>query len=233
MTTRFALATLVAAVGVASSANANVLAYWNFNNSLAGSPTTNLGVLQDAYPYAANSGSGTISTNGSLNSSNTSPNGDVGTFGGSTINALNSDPTGGALTFVNTGGAWAGGTGYFQFNISTLNASNLVMSFATRRSNSGFNSVQVSYSTNGTTFTNFGAAFDPTASFIAESFDFSAVTVLNNKANAYIRLTFGGAPSNGGNVRVDNVQFNATVTPAPGVLSLMGFAGLAAARRRR
>src|SRR5262249_21213733 len=80
-------------------------------------------------------------------------------------------------------------------------------------SGTGFNSDQLSYSTDGTAFTNFGSAYTPAGSFALQSFDLSTITQLDNQATAFLKITFGGATGTSGNNRLDNVQINGTLIP--------------------
>ena len=59
------------------------------------------------------------------------------------------------------------------------------------------------------------------------------ITMLDGRAVAFLRITFQGASSASGNNRIDNLQLNADVIPAPGAMALLGVAGLIGSRRRR
>jgi MYXO-CTERM domain-containing protein len=172
---------------------------------------------------------------------NTTPDGQVGTFAGNTLNSLFGDVSGGALSVVgsignqNTNPVDANG-GWVQFAISTSGYTNLVMSFAGRGTSTGFGSVNsavntVQTSTDGVNFANFTTYESRQTSFQTYTFNFGAG--LNNQSTVFVRLRLDGATSGNGNNRIDNVQFNATAIPAPGALALVGLGGLVAARRRR
>jgi hypothetical protein len=196
MTTRsLAGAVLVLGVmlGFAAPASATLIAYWNYNN--VSSQITLMGTSQ---------GLGTMTSNAST----------ITNFGGTTTNAIGADPAGQAFVVQSTGGSNNGS--FVQFQVSTTGLQGLIMTFASQRTATGFNSNQVSYSTNGSTFTNFGSAYNPPTSFGATilSFDFSSVTALDNQSVVYIRITFNGASGSSQNNRLDNVQFNATSPPA-------------------
>lgn len=235
-----AIAALVAAAG---SASADVVAYWNFNNSTQNSTSSQLGVLNSTAP---NQGSGTLSIGGgsptvqfNTNAAGTAT-GEVGTFSGNTLNALGGDLAGGALSFTASIGAVANNPvtangAYVQFGLDMSIYQSLVVSFATRGTSTGFRSGQLSYSGDGVTFTDFGPTWDGGASstFFLVSRDLSAITSLNGDSSVFIRLTLNGATGGGGNNRIDNVQFNATLVPTPGSLALVGLGGLVATRRRR
>jgi hypothetical protein len=229
---------ITAGAAIASTANATLVAYWNFTASTAGT-SGGLGTVDQTYPFAANAGSGNITSNFSINTvagTAAQNTGDLGTFGGTTINALFGDPSGGAMALragngVNSGvvnnGKWV------QFNISTSGfGSALVMTYATQRTGTGFNSQEISYSTDGVNFTSFTTLNAIPSSFGLQTIAFGASDVYG-KANLHIRITLDGASNQGGNNRIDNVQFNAELIPAPGSVALIGLAGLIAGRRRR
>ena len=140
------------------------------------------------------------------------------------------------------------------FALNLLSEQNLVLTFLTDRTNEGFNSDQVSYSSNGgATFTPFGSPYNPTSNGAGnfngsdpadnQSFDFSSILALNNNPNVQVRITFGYSGSvpngQGGQNRFDNIVFNAdpqsgswryyqsagsSPVPEPTSLLLFGFA---------
>lgn len=241
-----AVATL-SGVGPLTPARGDVVAYWNFNSFTANTTGGQLGVLNSVAPAQ---GTGTLTIGGTPTvtyNTNTSgaPNGTVGSFVGSTVNGLSGEIAGGALAIIgNTGAAGAVSTngGWVQFAISMTGLEGLSVSFATRRSGTGFDSNQLSWSTDGVSFTDFGSTWAPPDGnpFAAVSRDLSSLTVLNNAASVFVRFTFNGATSGGGNNRIDNVQFNASplVIPLPpaawaGLSTMAGVVGFVAIRRRR
>lgn len=245
MTNRLALATLVAAVaGTAATANADLIAHWNFNASTANSTSGQLGVLTST---ASDSGVNTAMLIGGGSPTVTyntvsagTADGAVGTFAGSTLNAVGADGSGGALSITASVGAnnsnpvTANGA-FVTFQIDMSIYKDLIVSFATRGTSTGFRSAQLSYSNDGSSFTNFGATWDGGASstFFLISRDLSTITALNSDPSVFIRLTFSAATGGGGNNRIDNIQFNGTKVPAPASLALLGLGGLVAGRRRR
>jgi hypothetical protein len=232
-----ALAALVAAAG---SASADVVAYWNFNNSTVNSTSGQLGVLNSVI---ADQGAGTVSVgNGVTFNTNAAgtANGAAGTFSGSTINVLGTDGSGGALSVQGAvGGSGTapvtsnGGTVDFTLNMSTF--SSLVMTFSGRGTSTGFGSAtdanQVLISTDGINFSQVATYESRQTSF--QLYTFNIGNALDGASTAIVRLRLNGATSGAGNNRIDNVQFNATLIPTPGSLALVGLGGLVATRRRR
>ena len=118
-----------------------------------------------------------------------------------------------------------------DFGFSTVGfGADLVLSYTTRGTATGFNAQDWSYSTDGVNYTSFSTIGGITTSFAIKTIDFSAAG-LAGQSNVHIRVTFNGATNTGGNNRLDNVQFNATAIPAPGALALFGLDPVADARR--
>ena len=227
----------VAVAALAGSAHADLLAYWNFNNSIAGNPSGNLGVLSgfNGTGWVPDAGSGLMTTDVTRNTSETSPDGTFGTFGGDTLNALFGDAGGGALA-VQNGTSGENNGKYVQFEVSTVGFEDVILSYATRGTSTGFNTHSWSYSVNGGGFIPLTShAAQNTSTWVLHTADLSAVAAADNVASLVIRLTFSGGSttSSAGNNRYDNVQINATQIPTPGALALVGMGGLVAARRRR
>jgi hypothetical protein len=139
---------------------------------------------------------------------------------------------------------WAPTTDYWQFTLSTTGSQNIKIAFDTAGSGTGPNSFQLAYSTNGTTFTNFGAAYSVTTSYVNHAFDLSSITALNNAAAVFFRLidvapTVGGAITPGSNVgatgsnKVDNFIITGVPEPATVAGGLLAVLGLGWHQRRR
>jgi hypothetical protein len=115
----------------------------------------------------------------------------------------------------------------------------LVVTFATRGTSSGFNSGLWSYSTDGSAFTSAGLASTATTSttFALATADFSSMAQLDNDGSVWIRYTLAGATTTSGNNRIDNLQLNASpiVVPEPPafVLVAAGLGTLTYLTRRR
>lgn len=231
------LAVALSAIAIATTASADLLAYWNQNNN--GLPVSGFGFTPSSFPQAADSGVGsaTLSVGGGLTAS-TIVNGNgttvyewVESFAGSTLNALNGDAAGGSISLE--GGTGSGNNGaYFQFAFNMSGYQDLAVSYAVRGTSSGFTTHTWAWSTDGVSFTDFGSVSGTNVStyFVAT---LNTLTALDNASTAFLRLTFTGATTSSGNNRLDNIQFNASAIPAPGAIALLGVAGLAAGRRRR
>src|SRR5215213_4069061 len=166
------------------AARADELAVWNFNDS-------NLNV---------DHGSGTLTT--TINAAN------VSFAAGTTNNARLGDSAGQSLS-IQGGTGTANNGRNITFNVSTLGFSNIVVSFATQGTSTGFNSNQFQYSLDGINFVDFGAPYVPLTAFgtLPLVFSLSSILALNNNPNAAFRIVFNGATSSTGNNRIDNVVF--------------------------
>lgn len=204
-------------VAASQAARADELAVWNFNDS-------NLNV---------DHGSGTLITN--FNVVNV-------LFGaGTTNNARLGDAAGQALSIQGgTGTANNGRT--FTFNVSTVGFTNIVVSFATQGTSTGFNSNQFQYSIDGISFIDFGSPYAPATAFgsIPLVFSLGAITGLSNNPNAAFRIVFNGATSSTGNNRIDNIVVEGTTAatsevpePTSALLLLSGLGALYKVKRKR
>lgn len=218
MKTFATIATLASSLAFASAATADTLiAYWNFNDF----DTSDANIAADA-------GSGNLNMTGW--------GGPVQSFAGSTENALFDDEAGGSLSLQGgspTDGIFPGNNTFIDFEISMAGFQDLEISYWTRRTGTGFDSNQWSYSINGVDFIDFGPEIDPDSSTAGEVIVMPTLTGANDAASVTLRYTLDGATSNSGNNRIDNVQINATLIPAPGALALLGLAGAIGTTRRR
>jgi hypothetical protein len=201
----------------APAAFADELAVWNFNDS-------NLTVDR---------GTGTlVSNNNAVN---------LLFAAGTTTNARLGDAAGQSLS-LQGGTSTANNGRHITFNVSTLGFSNIVVSFATQGTSTGFNSNQFQYSLDGVTFINFGLPYTPASAFgsVPLVFTLASIVGLNDNPNAAFRILFNGATSSTGTNRIDNVVIEGTAAavsevpePATAILLLSGLSGAYGLRKRR
>ena len=196
---------------------ADELAVWNFNDS----------------DLNVDHGSGTLTSN--LNVVN------VLFAAGTTNNARLGDTAGQALS-LQGGTSNANNGRNLTLNVSTAGFANIIVSFATQGTSTGFTSNQFQYSLDGINFTDFGSAYTPATAFGTLPLVFSLVSIagLNNNPNAAFRIVFNGATSSTGNNRIDNIVVegvSASVAsipePTTALLLLSGLGGLYRMKRRR
>lgn len=195
------------------AALADELAIWNFNDS----------------DLSVDHGSGTLTSN--LNIVN------LLFAAGTTNNARLGDAAGQALSLQGGTGVANNGRN-ITFNVSTVGFSNIVVSFATQGTSTGFNSNQFQYSLDGTNFIDFGPPYTPATVFgtLPVIFTLTSIVGLNNNPNAAFRIVFNGATSSTGNNRIDNIVVegtNATIPePTTALLLLSGLGALYKLKRR-
>lgn len=221
------LSTLIVASFSAQMSHADLLAGWDFAG-LAVAPNT-----PSSIPAVVGSGTLDVSAFAS-----TASNPELTSFGGSTLNAFTGGEaiTGTALALANSS---ANGKSMI-FSFSTFGYEDLILSFATRGTGTGFNTHAWSWSTDGVSYTSIvGNTAVNTSSFEIKTLDLSAISGLDNAPTAYLMLTLSGATSASGNNRLDNIQLNASpvVVPEPSSMAIVGGFGVLglfmAARRRQ
>lgn len=191
------------------------IAFWHQNdNSLSGG---DFGFEEGDFPQPADSGNGLLTVGGgdALAADQDGVYTWLQSFSGTEVNAPEGFGSGGSIALqggtdgVNNG-AW------IQFEVNTVGYEDVVLSFATQRTSTGFNNNQVSYSTDGETFTDLGEPYDPPSSWGVQTFEFG--DALDHEETAYIRLTFDGATAEAGNNRLDNIVIDGTEAEPPMLL---------------
>lgn len=221
---------IVATAFINASADAALIAYWNFNGlSITTASAPGSGGVPTS--ITADLGSGTL---------NLAPwAGLVDDFAGSTINLVAPDVAGASLSLVAGGTAapFPGNQSFITTSVSTIGFKDPIVTFATRGTGTGFNASTWSYSTDGISYTPIANSSTATTSttFALATVDLTGISAVANQSSVIFRYTVDGATSNSGNNRIDNLQINATRVPEPATVALasLGLLGVVASRRRR
>ena len=213
-----------------SQVRADLVAGWDFQT------TTNGGTATAAAPntpkqYTANFGSGGLFLDGQNGSSDWfvpatgSTNTELNAFGGTIENTAGtgfSTTTTGAAALALVNNTANGKSAVFRFSMAGFQ--DLVVSYATQRTATGFSSQAWSFSTDGLNWTDHQTISGLPTSFATQTL--GSITGLNGATDAYLRLTVSGASTANGNNRIDNIQFNATAVPEPTSMLLAGSVAL-------
>jgi hypothetical protein len=231
----------------AASANADLIAYWNFNNQTNLGGTSGcwqqnpFGTTGNEAEYLRDSGTGTaeISVWGAADSSEGNllgPNGTAGSvsnqfgsFSGTTLNALNGDLGGGTLSIIGMGQ----NLHYILVEVDNP-ISAATLTYASRGTATGFTTHIWDYSTdNGATWHALNThAATMTATWAVHTVAIGDVFAgTSGHESNLLRLTVDGSTNTGGNNRIDNMQING-ILPEPATLVLLAIGGLALIRRR-
>ena len=224
-----AAAALLLTAVLAPRANATLIVYFNFEDATTGgapdfvadTTPTNPGGGQQNSTITTNYTAGNFESAAALAIASTNRTAaDIDTTANQALSLFKSSSNNGK---------------YIQFTVDSTFLQDLSLSFAVDNNGNGFNSVQLSYSTNGTTFTDIGSAFALTTG--ANQLITSGTFNVPQQPGLILRLTFDGGQSNGNNRQtvIDNIQLNATVIPEPAtvVSGVLGFCGLCWHQRRR
>jgi len=236
----FVRSLIAVAIAVAMApAHAAVITQWNFNSSPADSNTATGTVLPSV-------GVGTIAAIGGVTS----------TFASGAINQGSSDPATSDNSGFQTTTYAAQGTGNktrgIEVRLSTVGFHDITVSWDQRHSNTSARHVQFQYSTDGTSFTDFGSLFAGTAGdtwFNGRSVNLSSILGVNDNASFALRIVaaFASGGSNyvassptasyssAGTWRFDMVTVSGTPVPVPAAVWLLGsaVAGMAGVARRK
>ena len=215
----------VAAVALCAAAQADIVAGWTFQNAAFVSST--VGSQTFTYPQT---GTTTAFTGYHADARTKWYN----NTGNGSSSAVNSD-------------YWTIGD-YYQASLSTAGYGSISLNFDMTRSASGPQNFKVDISTNGgTSWSTIGTvaviqnAAAPTGagSWTSAAYNaaytttISGITAAENQTSLLIRwISTSASSSTGGTARIDNVQVQGTLVPAPGAAALVGLAGLIARRRR-
>ena len=198
------LMVLVVSLGLFAQSQQTV-AYFSFNQ-LQGQPNTAVLINADGGLQAETAALYLDGTNGS---SVWNPSTELNSFVGNAINLMEGFTNGQDLALV--GQDANGKSVVFQLSLSGFQ--DLEISYAFRRTATGFNTCEWAYSTDGSNFTTAVtktySSEDPVGTYFAETVDMSNVSAMDNQSLVYIKLTVSGATNSTGNIRMDNVKFNA------------------------
>lgn len=243
-TNRFVVPAMLGTLTVFSAApaatQASTITQWNFNSAPADA-NTSTGTLLPSI------GAGTTSLVGGTTGSFAS--GDAS--GGSTDPAVGDDSARNTTTYPAQG--TNDKTAGIAFAVSTVGFQGITVNWDQRHSNTASRYIQFQYSTDGTSFVDFGPLFDANVGgdvwYNNRSVDLSTVPAVNNNANFAFRVVSAFAPSSSvyapstatstygvtGTQRFDMVTVSGVEVPEPAALSLCGLAmlSLLAARRNR
>ena len=208
-----AVACAVALIAVMGEARATVVASWNMNG---------IDPLQQTV-YAANSGTGTLDFGG-LGSS-------ASVLQGTTLGATKGELAGDALAAIGTlANATSFRLDFGSTDFATSGFSDLMLSFATRRSATGPSMNRVEYWSGLGWMTALEFSSNATA-WQVTTVKFTAAQLLSGGFGS-LRFVLDGATSTSGSIRFDNIAVTGTPAPAPGALALLGLAGCIGRRRR-
>jgi len=193
--------TVLALLFPARAVVADPIGIWNFNDS----------------DFIVDHGAGTLTS--TFNVANLS------FAAGTSNNARLGDGAGQALS-LQGGTSGANNGRNLTVALSTVGFANIILSFATQGTSTGFNSNQFQYSLDGVTFSDFGSPYTPLVAFgaVPVVFDLSGITGLNNNPDAAFRIVFNGATTATGNNRMDNlvVEGSSATIPEPATIALLG-----------
>jgi hypothetical protein len=168
--------------------------------------------------YNSNVGSGTLYLNGTNGASTWLQASELSGFTGTALNAggttglATSTATPACLALLVGSSNSANGKS-IVFKVNMAGYQNLIISYATQKTTTGFTSQVWEYSINGTIWSAISTISSIPSSFAVQTL--STVTGLNNTSTAYVRMTVSGGSGTSSNNRLDNIQFNATLIPVP------------------
>lgn len=192
------------------------IAFWHQNdNELSGG---GFGFEEGSFPMPADVGAGWLNVGGGdiLATDEDGVYTWIASHGGSSVNAPDGVASGGSISPLGglegvNNGAW------IQFSTKTVGYEDVVLTYASRGTSSGFRDVQLSYSFDGVDFTDFGDSYDPYdnsgSSYQVYTYDFE--DLLNHQDTVFVRLTLDGSTSDLGNNRFDNITLTGTEAEPP------------------
>lgn len=227
-----------------STASAVLVAEWNFDGTYAdaffgvGSSFTGTSFGN----YLAEAGSGTM----------------LGIRTNTQTNVTWTRPTGNGTRTAASGIGLSANDTYWEFNVSTINMKDLLISYDQVSSNTGPRNWKLQYKVGAGSYVDvasYNIGYNSTGGTLAWSstvvrtesqlnFNLSSITALNNKASVSLRVLIAGtqqynptataAFGTAGSNRIDSIKINATAVPEPSsVVVLAAGAAVAASRKRK
>ncbi|MBW6498112.1 MAG: choice-of-anchor D domain-containing protein [Bacteroidales bacterium] len=186
---------------ISFKSNAAQIHYFNFNENV---PASGINWTQ---PIPATIGSGELTYTFTQGVS----------FAGTALNGNTSEVNGGSFCPVGGVGQINNGE-HFILSIPTTGYEGISLSYATRRTSTGFTTQTIHYTLNGTEWVEFQVVDISTFenSWLASqiiTLNFSAITGVNNNPNFAIKFVLTGVTSDAGNNRFDNISVNGTRIP--------------------
>ncbi len=204
-----AVGTGVIVMGLAAaSAHGSIVAAWNLNGI---DPAAGMS-------YAATTGTGTLDF--------ASIGAGASVLQGTTLGGQTGELAGDALAAI---GTVSNGTA-LRLDFETTGYTDLVVSFATRRSSTGASANRLEYWN--------GLGWTSVLDFASNTTAWELVTLKLNPADfmgtdfAALRIVVDGATGSTGSIRFDNLTIAGNAVPAPGALALIALASCVARRRR-
>ncbi len=167
--------------------------YWDFNDNI---PATNTNWPQ---PIVANYGTGSLTYTFTQAYS----------FNGTTLNTMAGDISSGG-SFVPRGGqnSVENNGAEFVMTVVTTDLENIVLTYATQRTSTGFTDQAIWYSLDGgQNYTLFTTITSIAESWEVKQIDFTSITGANDNPNFMVKIVLTGASSESGNNRFDNISF--------------------------
>lgn len=167
--------------------------YWDFNDNIPASSTN------WTQPVTANFGTGSLTYTFTQAYSYTGIT--LNTMAGDLVAGGSFVPRGGQNNEENNGAE-------FVMTVNTTDLENIVLTYATQRTSTGFTDQAIWYSLDGgqnyTLFTTITSIAD---SWEVKQIDFASVTGANDNPNFMVKIVLTGASSESGNNRFDNISF--------------------------